>query len=666
MNGGPLVAPWTAIYKKPSVVRIRPLNSISTLTTILPAASISTQSTQLASVSNGNKPSSNDDEDNNKQYRHSPANNAYVLPASLSISSNSSSCSTEKETSKQKKKFKDHNKSKNKVCFSKLWTMVKKIPLKYKILIGITLGLLICVIAVVPAVVITLSQKKVSTTTTYCVSTTCINNLTAFHAPHTLAFYSMDGNVNDLNNVYDGQLLSATGSIGYNGGDAYSGQSLGQLTSTQGQYVLLPYIPLSYQSFTIEMWVKLIYSTGQTDYGLFGQCSSTTLPFQCLVLSIRNYHLHMSFGTGDTDLYGETYLYNYIWVHVAFVYDSVLLQKSIYINGIIDATSSVSTSQPFQGGASGMSTIALTSNNSYFNGDLDQVTISNVAKSSCEILNDATLVVYYPFDTTNTFEDYGPTFINGNGANLVSNLNGRLNQAITFSSSQAYFQSQSFTCIHQIAAFGPPSFSVSLFINPTQNSTTSGSTLVHLSVSPTGSISTNWCDYCYDLLALTSTNLLVAQIFTCSPSAVSSLTSSGTAIVANQWTHIALTYAYQNGVRLYVNGLLVAFTTSGSVWFSQYNVPAYVTLGNTSPLGVAVTGCTDNSTFHTPGPFQGSIDEFRIYGRELNVNEICVLANPSTTSSASNHLTPTMVSLLMTVVFLFLHFLKHFEQKIYR
>ncbi|CAF4029727.1 unnamed protein product, partial [Didymodactylos carnosus] len=47
----------------------------------------------------------------------------------------------------------------------------------------------------------------------------------------------------------------------------------------------------------------------------------------------------------------------------------------------------------------------------YFNGYIDHLIITQRAKTACEILQDATLVVYYPFE--NSLLDSGPNLISG-------------------------------------------------------------------------------------------------------------------------------------------------------------------------------------------------------------------------------------------------------------
>lgn len=81
----------------------------------------------------------------------------------------------------------------------------------------------------------------------------------------------------------------------------------------------------------------------------------------------------------------------------------------------------------------------------------------------------------------------------------------------------------------------------------------------------------------------------------------------------NAWTHIAHTYSTTNGSRLYING-----TLHSSIISTSYSASGDVTI---LTLGKPSVSCINQS--HT---FPGSIDEFRVYSRELNLTDIQTLA----------------------------------------
>jgi hypothetical protein len=110
-------------------------------------------------------------------------------------------------------------------------------------------------------------------------------------------------------------------------------------------------------------------------------------------------------------------------------------------------------------------------------------------------------------------------------------------------------------------------------------------------------------------------------------SSTATSSAQGPMIPANTWTHVAVVYLAANGVLLYINGQYSAsslntgtlnlFDTTTSIY------PLYISLG---PLGSV--SCPNGSIPISSGSFAGAIDEFRLYNRELDSQEIFVLANP--------------------------------------
>ena len=124
--------------------------------------------------------------------------------------------------------------------------------------------------------------------------------------------------------------------------------------------------------------------------------------------------------------------------------------------------------------------------------------------------------------------------------------------------------------------------------------------------------------WCIPFLGFAANGSLVAQIFNGNARSL-----FGPAIsLAPSWTHIVQTWAPVVGMRLYINNVLVPATASMSGSYTPTSAPMYVTLGNSlnggsSPCHIGLVG---SST-----PFAGDIDEFRIYSRELTVDDICNL-----------------------------------------
>lgn len=229
-------------------------------------------------------------------------------------------------------------------------------------------------------------------------------------------------------------------------------------------------------------------------------------------------------------------------------------------------------------------------------------------------MNDATLLVYFPLDATNQLNDQSGYNNYGFTSNVATFPSGRIQQALFFNTSTSYFQS---LCFPSTRTTMP--FTISLWIYPT--SVTSGGTILHVS-----SLQNGTGTPCYDLLALSSTGHIVAQIIY----SMTNITDlQGPVLSNNIWTHIAVVYSYTNGMRLFVNGALTAVSRPYSAIPVLALTVVYITLGNTNPTGPAYAmSCpVGTNTSILPGPFSGAIDDFRLYIRELDGQEICVLAN---------------------------------------
>ncbi len=90
----------------------------------------------------------------------------------------------------------------------------------------------------------------------------------------------------------------------------------------------------------------------------------------------------------------------------------------------------------------------------------------------------------------------------------------------------------------------------------------------------------------------------------------------------NTWTHVAATFSITNGLRLFVNGILVNVTSPSYAHASSgsWNI---MSVGACTP----VAWCSDANTRIVPNQYRGKIDEMKIYSRELTIVEIDALFN---------------------------------------
>lgn len=243
-------------------------------------------------------------------------------------------------------------------------------------------------------------------------------------------------------------------------------------------------------------------------------------------------------------------------------------------------------------------------------GYIDHLSITNRAKSSCEIREDATLVSCFPFDTTNTdaYSDYGPNSLLKSYMSTTIISSHHSSDAISFNgTATSYFQALSFTGL----GMSTQPFSILLWIRPRSLLT---STVVHVSKTISG---TGWC---YPFIGFALNGSVIVQVYH-----VPQTTLYGPLLpMSPTWTHLVETWSPINGLRLYINGTLVA---SNSLYTSYVASAAsnVVTLGNSLSGYNACVGM--NSIGKASGPFDGDIDDFRVYTRQLTAFEITTIYN---------------------------------------
>ncbi|CAF1040312.1 unnamed protein product [Adineta ricciae] len=409
--------------------------------------------------------------------------------------------------------------------------------------------------------------------------------------------WAFDGTLNDTSNQFVG--TSSSSAVYVTGINDY-GTALaldGNIAKCVNVY---PYLNMSYASFTWELW---IYPTVMPadDSTFISQCRNTTLTTQCLILTTRNDMMWFAFS--NNSLGGITNISAYTWSHLAFVYDDTSKKRFMYRNGILEATQVVMA--PLQTASTNVVFGCRTTidGNSYkypFVGYMDQVLYNSRMKNASEILNDATLVFYFPFRSSTPLIDSGPNLINGSWGNGAASIaSGVVDQAVNFSVSGSYFQ------VTGLVLLGTSNWPFSLSVWFKTNSLDGGGTIAHLSASTSG---TGWC---IRFIGLTATGTLELQIF----NGASNLVLSGPIMPINVWIHVVYTFSSSNGMGLYINGTLY---TSKATSYSASGYPDTLIFGN--PLG----GTSCGSSYPNK-QFYGSLDEIRLYSRELTSNEIAQL-----------------------------------------
>lgn len=77
---------------------------------------------------------------------------------------------------------------------------------------------------------------------------------------------------------------------------------------------------------------------------------------------------------------------------------------------------------------------------------------------------------------------------------------------------------------------------------------------------------------------------------------------------------------------LYINGVFYA-QNSAVTAYAASGVPNYLTLASTlDAIPYPANGCSTTGVLGGLGYYNGSIDELRVYSRELSALEVCALA----------------------------------------
>jgi hypothetical protein len=294
------------------------------------------------------------------------------------------------------------------------------------------------------------------------------------------------------------------------------------------------------------------------------------------------------------------------WYHVAFVYNNQTQQQILYLNGVQDTIKSNAAAYQGKNVSIQIGSTQVYSVMNYFSGYIDNLILTTRAKSSTEILSDASIMVYYSFDLSNPYADSSQVRMNGNSSSTVS-ITGRVNLGMRFSGTNSYIQAYGFYQFPYGITNNKP-FSVSMWIFPTS---TSSATFVQTFATSLG------VNSCMNMLGVYSPGGTMGQLFVMSgtnlPAAM-----TGPFLTQNTWSHISLTYSSGNGYSLYFNGIY--FGATGSLIYTPSATFAYLFVGY-------YINCNSAYSATNVG-YQGSIDEFYIHNRELTQSDVTGLANP--------------------------------------
>jgi hypothetical protein len=289
-----------------------------------------------------------------------------------------------------------------------------------------------------------------------------------------------------------------------------------------------------------------------------------------------------------------------VWYHVAYVYNYDTRTQSLYLQGALEA--SRGSAGPYMGSSGSMLIGNSHLPSSGFTGMIDSVKLTTRAKTAAEILDAGTLVTYFSFDGTSIGQDMGPNNMNGTVRN-AGPASGKIGQGIAFSGVAS--SHLSIPGYYQLGRSNQP-FSFLMWIFPYS---AAGGVLIQKTLleNATG----GWC---YSMMGLNGLGQVIMIAHNTGPPYV-----AGPIVSVQVWTHLGFTYSQTNGIRMYINGSFWG-TGGPSVWSSSNGID-WLSIG-----GWTNYYCGPGAL---PGtPYQGVIDEFYVYRRELNASEIAALGTP--------------------------------------
>jgi len=155
-------------------------------------------------------------------------------------------------------------------------------------------------------------------------------------------------------------------------------------TSSSVKLATASQLGLTNQSFTVEAWIKgLDFPVGQYADSVIMATNENT-DNNGLHLVVRNQKAYMGFY--NNDLQATTTLVKNRWYHIAWRYDIDTQEQAIFVNGVLDG--STTQHAAFQGTGSVYLGSRTWGDNKFFKGVIDEVRIWNRARSASELARD--------------------------------------------------------------------------------------------------------------------------------------------------------------------------------------------------------------------------------------------------------------------------------------
>jgi hypothetical protein len=270
------------------------------------------------------------------------------------------------------------------------------------------------------------------------------------------------------------------------------------------------------------------------------------------------------------------------------------------------------------------------SNRNTFDGLIDQLSISYYVKNDSEILDEATLLCQYNFETDDINADSGPNHIQAYSENVYRSLSNNQNN-LFFNSSDSYFQSSGFTLL--MSKFY--AFTIAFWIRPIiMKSDKLNSAIAILQFASKVEQISSESYVCF-------LSLYIANISNSKPyfqftfGQLNMYTPLDWYIVENNtWTHIGVTYSSGCQLSFYINGINNGYINDTRFSLLLYNPRLAITVGGSyfdDTITIKPTNYESRICFAQNPEFNytqmyGEIDDLKVFARVLTDSEFAILA----------------------------------------
>lgn len=360
-------------------------------------------------------------------------------------------------------------------------------------------------------------------------------------------------------------------------------------------------------SFSVSAWIRTAASYNCTGNKVFVGYRVDTEHHWWLGCSDTTNTPHWEIeGTEDVRFDGSSTINDGNWHLLTATYDGTTNVASLYVDGTLDASSTVNMTDNLQGTAPVcIGSYGVSCEGYHFNGDIDDVRIYSDALSSDDVYNlyratggtNSGLILHLPFDETS-----GTTAID----TTVNGLDGTLDNGLDAGTDSLAGVSG------RALNFDGSDDRVSITSDPLHNDSTT-STYAGWFYPTSTTLNRRFFENGVTVLNQWSSGQITVAYGRWSGGYANWETATGV-ITPNAWQHIALTYDYSstaNDPVLYVNGEAVALT--------ETTAPSG-TVTNTADYALYVGNRSDSAR-----PWAGRIDDFRYYNRVLPASEIASL-----------------------------------------